>query len=298
MNLVKKQLKFEIKSVSEEGIFEGFAAGIGNEDSDADIIEPGAFKRTIDQKKGAIPILYQHDTERPIGIGLDMTEKDFGLAVRGQLAMDVQLARETRSLMQLGALRGLSIGFRIPKGGAKQEGKIRHIKEVDLVEYSVVTFPANTRAQVETIKSVDLSKADFAEVLENYQIWALRYQMIEALSGSLSSIIYDNGDASSKLNEAERSIDQFRAAYMEYLPKLLALMDGRKSEEIDELVRKSGRILSAKNIAAIQAVIDNLQALLEAAQNETGAPGPAEKRSDPDEIHSLLTAMRGAFKAA
>ncbi len=298
LNLIRKRFKFEVKAVSDEGVFEGFAAGIGNSDSYDDIIEPGAFKRTIDQKKGAIPILFQHDSERPIGIGLEMVEKEFGLAVKGQLAMDVQLAQETRALMKIGALKGLSIGFRIPKNGSKQDGKVRRISEIDLVEYSVVTFPANTRAQVDNIKAID-EKADFAEVLEHYQTYALRYQMEDALCSSLSSIIYGDQSISEKLDHAQTSIDQFRDAYMEHLPKLLKLM-GYKADEMHDLIRKVGRMLSAKNRASITAAIDNLQALLDAdaASQEAAGRGPAEEKGDPENIHSLLTAMRGTFKLA
>lgn len=67
-----KNFKMEIKSIDEQGVFEGYAAVFGIKDYYNDIIERGAFQGTIDHSKGKVPILYNHEAE--IGMTLEMYE--------------------------------------------------------------------------------------------------------------------------------------------------------------------------------------------------------------------------------
>jgi hypothetical protein len=64
--------------------------------------------------------------------------------------MDVQRAREARSLLNQGAMKGLSIGY----GAVKKSfsGSVRHLKEIALKEFSPVVFPMNELA-VATVKA-------------------------------------------------------------------------------------------------------------------------------------------------
>src|SRR4051812_44229333 len=92
-------LPFELKSLNDEGQLEGYAAVFGNLDLGGDIIEAGAFTKTIKETGGEVPILYQHDRYEPIGVSTELTQDRKGLYVKGQLNMDVQRGRETRSLL-------------------------------------------------------------------------------------------------------------------------------------------------------------------------------------------------------
>jgi len=58
-----KNFSFETKELTEEGQFEGYAAVFGNRDSWDDIIEPGAFAKTIKERASKIRVLWQHDWE-------------------------------------------------------------------------------------------------------------------------------------------------------------------------------------------------------------------------------------------
>lgn len=146
-----KALSFEFKSVDDAGVFEGYAAVTGNIDSDGDKIVAGAFEKTIKESSGAVPILFSHDVKEPIGIGLSMKEDSNGLLIKGQLDMNVQRAREVHSLMRLRALKGLSIGYNVPKGGLEYRDGIRDLKQVNVLEYSPCVFPANPMAQVDAL---------------------------------------------------------------------------------------------------------------------------------------------------
>jgi HK97 family phage prohead protease len=148
-----KALKLDVLGITDEGTFEGHAAAFHNTDSYGDVIEPGAFKRTLDHwrtKGKPIPILWQHNPYEPIGHTLEASEDEKGLAVKGQLILGVQKAREAYELMKAEVLGGLSIGYDTVKD--RVEGRTRFLKELKLYEYSVVTWPANERATYGNLK--------------------------------------------------------------------------------------------------------------------------------------------------
>lgn len=147
----QRGFKFEVKSIDEQGVFEGYAAVFGNEDLGGDIIEPGAFKKTL-QENPRMPILWQHDPREPIGVTLEAYEDTHGLRVQGQLNLETSRGREAYALLKQGALKGLSIGYDTIK--EVWEGNIRRLKEIRLWEWSLVTFPMNPQAQVTAVKAV------------------------------------------------------------------------------------------------------------------------------------------------
>lgn len=146
------------------GTFEGYGAVFGSLDSHGDVIEPGAFKRSLREWKAVKrlpPMLLQHagwwgaDDLVPIGVWDDMVEDEQGLWVRGRLlALDTDRGKSVYAAMRAGALDGLSIGY-LPKEftlGTKPDEPARRLKRIDLVEVSIVTFPANAAARVEHVK--------------------------------------------------------------------------------------------------------------------------------------------------
>jgi len=157
-------IKAEINAVDEEdeeyGVFEGYGSIFNNTDLGNDVIVNGAFTKSI-KKTGAkgVKLLYQHKTDMPIGVYESIEEDEKGLKVRGRLAMKTQAGRETYELMKMGALDGLSIGFRTSPKGQSYDPKtrVRKISEVELMEISVVTFPMNPKAKVQKVKGQELS---------------------------------------------------------------------------------------------------------------------------------------------
>lgn len=155
---VAAEFKFADAEATARGEFTGYASVFGNMDLGGDIVEAGAFKETLAKRgSGGVAMLWGHDMRSPpIGKWLDLQEDDRGLVARGQLILDVAKARDVHALMREGALKGLSIGYRIPPGGAEMDRRgARRIKAADVHEISVVTFPMNQRAQVSRVKSAD-----------------------------------------------------------------------------------------------------------------------------------------------
>jgi len=133
----------EVKA-EEDGTFTGLAAVFGNRDGQGDIIEPGAFDRTV-RERPEVPILANHDITQVIGLGrLSVTSR--GLRVVGRLNTEVQAARETLSNIRFGAVSGLSIGYN--KRDFKRDRNGRRLLDLDVKEVSVTAFPANDLARV------------------------------------------------------------------------------------------------------------------------------------------------------
>jgi HK97 family phage prohead protease len=165
MLLEQKSFSFEVKDVTEQGVFEGYASTFGNVDLGGDKVVRGAFKRTLEATKGKVPVLWQH--RDAIGVGIEAHEDTKGLYVRGQLVMTVKQAQEARDLTAAGAIRSMSIGYRVPRDGWDMDGETRLLKDIDLIEYSLVTFPMNPRASIAGMKSGNYTERDFEELLRD-----------------------------------------------------------------------------------------------------------------------------------
>ncbi len=140
----------------DKGEFTGYASVFGNVDLGNDIVEKGAFTKSL-RRKGyrRVKMLYQHDTKQPIGVFDMIKEDDNGLYVKGRLAMQTQKGKEVYELMKMGAIDGLSVGYRVDAKGYHYDDKRkkRRLKEVDLMEISAVTFPMNPKATIQGVKS-------------------------------------------------------------------------------------------------------------------------------------------------
>ncbi len=149
--------------------FEGYGAVFGNVDSYGDVIQPGAFADTLAaaQKSGTWPaMLLQHggwgmgaEDMTPIGIWTGLSEDGIGLKVQGKFA-DTVRGREAYALLKMDprpAIDGLSIGYIAKEWTqrSKPEEPRRTLKKVDLMEVSLVTFPANGKARVSSVKSLE-----------------------------------------------------------------------------------------------------------------------------------------------
>lgn len=149
-----KDFALQVKDLSEEGTFEGYGSIFGNLDSYGEKVMPGAFAESLARHKreGTKPLmLWQHNPDQPIGVWEDLVEDGKGLRGIGRLLKGVLRAEEALIMLRAGALQGLSIGYREQE--IEPDGNNRLLKKLDLLEISIVSFPANRRARVEAIKS-------------------------------------------------------------------------------------------------------------------------------------------------
>lgn len=143
-----KSLALELKA-DDAGLVEGYGSVFGGLDSYGDTIEPGAFASSIAKRKPKM--LWQHRMDKPIGVWDEVAEDGKGLRLKGRIA-DTELGKEARQLIKMGAMDGLSIGYRTLRD--EMRGNARILKEVDLWEVSFVTIPADAAATVTGLKSM------------------------------------------------------------------------------------------------------------------------------------------------
>jgi HK97 family phage prohead protease len=141
--------------MNESGEFSGYASVFGVMDSCGDVVVNGAFKNAVaDFIAGKKPkLLWQHDTHYPIGVIEEIFEDDHGLFIKGQLLLEIPKAKEVYLLLKKQAIDGFSIGYKI-KNNYFKDGK-QYLTDIELLEVSVVTFPACREAVVEEVKSND-----------------------------------------------------------------------------------------------------------------------------------------------
>jgi HK97 family phage prohead protease len=151
----------EEKSVAETkeetgafGTFRGYGSVFNNLDCDYDVVRPGAFKASL-ARQTRIKMLWQHRTSEIIGSFTSFQEDEKGLAVEGRINLGTEKGREAYALLKAGDMDGLSIGYRVKDFEVEKTTGVRFLKEVDLMEISLVTMPANQRALVTDVKSVE-----------------------------------------------------------------------------------------------------------------------------------------------
>jgi HK97 family phage prohead protease len=154
-----KTLQFEIKSLNEDGTFAGYASVFNVLDSQRDIIKVGAFSQTIKGRISEIKLLWQHNMSEPIGTIEELKEDSQGLYIRAKLLLgEIARANEAYALIKAGVVKGLSIGYSPVRYRYDTPNRIRYISQVDLWEVSLVTYPANPKAQITVLKSDHLKQ--------------------------------------------------------------------------------------------------------------------------------------------
>lgn len=128
----------------------GYASAFYVKDQQKDVILPGAFEESVlyFEKKGFLPLLWQHQASNPIGKVIVLKEDRYGLYFEAILTKGVCQSEEASYLLEDKVIDSLSIGFQIQKSHINKVEKIREISKVRLLEISLVTFPANQNAKI------------------------------------------------------------------------------------------------------------------------------------------------------
>ena len=200
-----RELKLKATEAGEM-TFSGYGSVFGNVDSYGDIIQKGAFAQCIgDIKTGKLDwpaMLSQHggftsSDNTPVGIWADLTEDEIGLKVEGKLASTPR-GTELYQLMKMEprpAIDGISIGYYAKdfEYGGKNDNYYRLLKRVELVEISLVTFPANNQARVQDVKSAPNSVREFQAKLQD--LGYTRQQAITIINKGFKSLGFEDNQA-------------------------------------------------------------------------------------------------------
>jgi HK97 family phage prohead protease len=167
----------------DEGIFEGYIVTWNSVDSYNSTFQRGAFKKTLEERRDKIKVLYNHEKGTVIGVPEEIREDETGVWVRGKLITTVQKAADTYELMKAGAINTLSFGFQAVK--QRFERGIRVITEVRLMEISPVVFEAN-----ETAKIMNVRSDDYNATLQQKELFRKRGLIVDSLLETMEDIYW------------------------------------------------------------------------------------------------------------
>ena len=159
----------QLKLASENtGEFEGYASVFNSVDAVGDTIHPGAFKKSLLAER-MIKMFLNHDQRAiPIGDWVQLNEDGHGLFAKGRIDLNHKDGPSAYSALKRGAMDGISIGFTMKSDDfeSKDDGG-RVIKNLELMECSIVNFPCETQARISAVKA-DLVGLSSLKDFENY----------------------------------------------------------------------------------------------------------------------------------
>lgn len=157
---IKTKEAAEISSFEDSGFISGYLSVFDVIDSYGDIVRKGAFTeslKAIAESGRKVPLLWQHNTDEPIGYYTELKEDDHGLYFEAQLLInDIPRAKHAFVLLKSKSISGKSIGYKIKRYEVLANDNMwdsLELIEVELKEGSVVTFGANPDTHVESVKS-------------------------------------------------------------------------------------------------------------------------------------------------
>lgn len=208
ISLESVEFKFE---ANRTGVFGGYASRFGGTDSYGDTILAGAFKRSI--KNRARPIRMRWNHYGPvIGKWTEVREDANGLYVEGELTPGHSVAEDVFASMKHGAVDGMSIGYRPIQIREIGDGK-RELREIDLIEISIVEEPADLGALISDVKSA-LDDVKSLKEIEAILRDAGRFSRTDAtaLVARIKSLAHGERDAELK------GADEIRALFQKHVP--------------------------------------------------------------------------------
>jgi HK97 family phage prohead protease len=196
-----------------KGIVTGYFAMFGNKDLDGDIIERGAFSKTIQERgpngKQLIKYLLDHDKYKVVAKLQVLQEDEKGLYYEGKIGSHAA-GQDFMKMVESELINQHSFGFKTIKEQYDQQAKANRIKEVFLYEGSAIQFlGANPETNQIGLKSFD----DYFEKLEKFirttDCTDETIQQLELKLHSLTALLKPD-NTTSKDQEAEKIKELFK----------------------------------------------------------------------------------------
>lgn len=212
-NLITKCLShgMRFKFDDESGTFEGYASVFNGEDSYGDTVLKGAYEKTLQDRERPVRMRWNHYGE-VVGKWLEMREDDKGLYVKGQLTPGHSRAEDIKALLKHGAIDGLSIGYYVRDYERKDNGGLT-LKEVDLVEISIVEEPADLGASVTNIKSKLEKCESLAEIEQSLRDSGFTRSAATMLVSRIKALAQSDSEEEVKVAKADATIQRLLSKY-------------------------------------------------------------------------------------
>lgn len=111
----------------------------------------GAFKKSITQRGGKIPLFRSHDHSRKVGTSRRFTDDTAGLVAEFHIVSGTH-GDELLEDLRNGCLDSMSAGFQTLVAGRGPDG-VREVKEARLLEVSMVALPAYQGAAMLSVRN-------------------------------------------------------------------------------------------------------------------------------------------------
>lgn len=130
-------------------------ANTSTKDRTGDIVTPEAWAKGIENYRKNPVLLYQHDHSKPIGKAEAIRVDKKGIFVEGAVSDAAETLHGVQTLIKDGALKSFSVGFRVKDADYDRNSDTFYIKDLELLEISVVSVPANQESLFSIKKSFE-----------------------------------------------------------------------------------------------------------------------------------------------
>jgi HK97 family phage prohead protease len=163
---ILKSFEQSVKDVDTvQGIVSGYFSKFGNKDSDGDIIQKGAYTKTIQENFRRIKHLLDHDRTKAVGVIQELKEDDYGLFYVSKAGRHT-LGQDFLKMAEDGIITEHSVTIIPIKQKQSEELKANIITEVKMMEGSSLQFwGANEMTPIVGVKS-ESDLFDLISVLE------------------------------------------------------------------------------------------------------------------------------------
>lgn len=159
----------DVKSVSEKTLKIAGYANTSDKDRTGDVVVPDAWAKGIENFRRNPILLYQHDHGKPIGKVNSVTVDKKGIFVEASVSEAAEKQHGVKTLITDGVLKSFSVGFRVKDADYDRLNDTFYIKDVELLEISVVSVPANQNSLFSIRKSFE-DETSYAEFKKQFEV--------------------------------------------------------------------------------------------------------------------------------
>lgn len=189
-----------VKDLDEQGMVSFYASVFNTPDRVKDIVEPSAYKKTIEENIKEIQHYKNHVVGPIPGIIRELSTDDYGLLAKSKLILGTQLGRETyeeyKAFAEAGKSMAHSIGYQPVRQNQEPDG-YNHLKEIFLYEVSSLTVraahPDALTVDIKSFTEMDIeeliNEESFYKSLLNCRFAETKLESLELLKNHISALI-------------------------------------------------------------------------------------------------------------
>ena len=194
----------QVKDIDEKGTVIFHASVFGTPDKVKEIVDKGAYKKTISESYREIQHYKNHDNDKMPGVIRELKEDDYGLLTTSKLILKTQLGLETyeeyKAMAEAGKSMGHSIGYSNVRPPERDSDGFFHLKEIYLYEVSTLTKRA-AHADALTVGIKSFEELDFDELVKeelfyknllNCKFTDAKLEQLELVKNHISALIEES----------------------------------------------------------------------------------------------------------